>query len=172
MTRLLKRELHTTTNPAGDYAAGPQRQQLAPAVHSGIAPVDALSAGVVRMPGYHHALPHLHARSEIAIYVAYGLVASLVGPELEHTFLHSPHSIMMIGKNVPHIGVNLSPEVAMVFEARTDPAFNADVERLPYLDALAEARVAQVQRDYSLGRFHDQLKTASWSTAVWHVDAN
>ncbi|UUV32046.1 hypothetical protein NQK81_00960 [Amycolatopsis roodepoortensis] len=169
MSTQTQHRLHTTTNPMADYAAGPQRQQLAPAVHSGIAPIDALSSGVVRMPGYHHALPHLHAYSEITIFVAYGLVASLVGDELEHTFVHSPHSIMTIGKGVPHIGVNLSAEVAMVFEARTDPDFNTDVERIPRLDTLAEARVAQVQNDYRNGRFHDQLQTASWSTAVWNV---
>ncbi|WP_410646299.1 hypothetical protein [Amycolatopsis sp. cmx-4-54] len=172
MTHQLQRLLHTTTNPVADYQTGPQRQLLAPAVHTGVAPIKTLASGIVRMPGFHHALPHMHARSEITIFVAHGLVASLVGDELEHLFIHSPHSIMTIGAGVPHVGVNLSAEVATVFEARTDPAFNEDVERVPRLDTLAVARVAQAQNDFRNGAFKERLQSASWSSAVWTVDDN
>jgi uncharacterized RmlC-like cupin family protein len=170
MSRQLQRLLHTTTNPTAAYESGPQRQALSPAVHTGVAPIEILSSGVVRMPGFHQALPHIHVRSEVAIFMVLGFAASLVGENLEHTFVHAPHSIMMIGAGVPHLGLNLSSDVALAFEARTDPAFNDDVERLPHLDALAATRATQVQEDFRNGLLDEQLRVASWSTAVWHND--
>ncbi|MFK0249568.1 hypothetical protein ACIQUM_33130 [Amycolatopsis azurea] len=171
MTRNMRHRLYSTTNPVADYAATPDRQQVVPAVHAGIAPIESLSTGIVRMPGHDHTPPSLRTRSESTIFVVHGLVATLVGPELERTYLHSPHAIMMLGKGVPYVRVNLSTEVAMILESSTDPRFDADVDPIPRLSILAGARAAEVQHDYRNGRYHDQLKAASWSTAVWHVDA-
>lgn len=168
MTRQVQRMLQKTTSPIPEFTMGPQRQQLAPAVHSGVAPIETLSSGVVRMVGGHHALPHIHEHSEITVLVVSGMVASLAGDDLEEMFLHAPGSIMYIGPGVPHVGINLDPDTeATVFEVRTDRAFNDDVVRLPELDAIAAARVDQLQRDFELGMLTDQLDAPTASTALW-----
>ncbi|WP_284741856.1 hypothetical protein [Amycolatopsis sp. RTGN1] len=168
MTQQIQRTLQKTTNPIPEFTMGPQRQQLAPAVHSGVAPIKTLSSGVVRMACSHHAVPHIHEHSEITVLVVSGMVASLAGDQLEETFLHAPGSIMYIGPGVPHIGINLAPDAeATVFEVRTDRAFNDDVVRLPELDAIAAARVDQLQRDFELGMLTDQLEAPTASTALW-----
>ncbi|QKV74052.1 hypothetical protein [Amycolatopsis sp. Hca4] len=166
MSSRVKHSLQTTTASPAAHTAALQRQALAPAVHSGVAPIENLSSGLVRMPAFHRAVAHVHVRSEVVIFTAAGYAASLVGEELEHTFVHAPHSIMMIGAGVPHLGLNLSGEVVLAFEARTDPAFNEDVELLPHLDELASARALQVQEEFRRGLFAEALKEPSWSTAV------
>jgi len=162
MTQLLShRDIRIATGELGEAVMGPQRQQLTVAVHSGLAPIRTLSSGTVRMAGGHHALPHIHAESEIQVYVVRGRIASLVGPDLT-PILHGPGSLVYIAPGVEHTGVNLDPhEPADLIEVRTDPAFNADLVRLPDLDALTETRVAQLRRDYVLGRYHEQLATPS-----------
>ncbi|WP_219152404.1 hypothetical protein [Amycolatopsis sp. TNS106] len=169
MTRSSKHQLHSTSNSVADYAASPGQQLVVPAVHAGVAPIESLSSGVVRIPGYRHTPPSLRIGTESTYFIVQGLVITLAGPELERTYLHSPHSIMMIGKGVPHVRVNLSAEVVMILESSTDPHFDSDVQPLHRLKTLAEARVAEVQNDYQCGRYHEQLQAASWNTVVWHV---
>ncbi|GAA1964290.1 hypothetical protein [Amycolatopsis minnesotensis] len=173
MTRQLQRVLHTTSNPRPDFGMGPQRQQLAPVVHAGIAPITSLSCGVVHLAGGHYALPHLHVTAEISVYVVSGMAVTLAGPELELTFLHAPGSIMSIGAGVPHIGANLDVTgKAEAVEFRTDRHFNQDVELLPGLDGIAADRVARLQRDFALGKFAGQLKEPVTSTVFWAGDDN
>ncbi|MCR6488269.1 hypothetical protein M8542_36110 [Amycolatopsis sp. OK19-0408] len=162
MTQLIShRDIRIATGGLGEAVMGPQRQQLTVAVHSGLAPIRNLSSGTVRMPGGHHALAHIHAESEIQVYVVCGRIASLVGPDLT-PLLHAPGSLLYIAPGVEHVGVNLDPyEPADLVEFRTDPAFNADVVNVPGLDALAETRVTQLRRDYLLGRCDEQLAVPS-----------
>lgn len=162
MTQLMPHtDIQIAAGELGEAVMGPQRQQLTVAVHSGLAPVRALSSGTVRMPGGHHALAHIHAESEIQVYVVRGRIASLVGPDLT-PILHGPGSLLYIAPGVEHVGVNLDPyEPADLVEFRTDAAFNDDVVNLPGLDPLAETRVTQLRRDYLLGRCDQQLATPS-----------
>lgn len=156
-----RNDIQIATGQLGEPVMGPQRQQLTVAVHSGLAPIRTLSSGTVRMPGGHHALPHIHAESEIQVYVVRGRIASLVGPDLT-PLLHGPGSLLYIAPGLEHAGVNLDPyEAAELVEFRTDPAFNADVVRIGDLDALAETRVADLRREYLLGRCDEQLATPS-----------
>jgi uncharacterized RmlC-like cupin family protein len=101
-------DIRIATGKLGEPVMGPQRQQLTVAVHSGLAPIRSLSSGFVRMPGGHHALPHIHADSEIQVYVVRGRIASLVGPDMTPT-LHGPGSLIYIAPGVEHVGVNLDP---------------------------------------------------------------
>ena len=52
-------------------------------------------------------------------------------------------------------------EPAELVEFRTDPAFNKDVVPITGFDALAEARVTQLRREYLLGRCDKQLAIPS-----------
>lgn len=168
MTRQLQRALRTTTNPVPAFTMGPQRQWFAPVVHSAVAPITSLASGIVRMPGGHHALPHVHVDSEIMIFVVSGMAASLVGHQLDEVFFHAPGSVMYIGPGVPHVGVNLSHDIEVeVFEVRTDRAFNDDVVRLPELDQIAAHRSAQLRSEVTLGHFDEQLRVPVVSTALW-----
>jgi uncharacterized RmlC-like cupin family protein len=162
MTQLMPRkDIQIAAGELGEPVMGPQRQQLTVAVHSGLAPIRTLSSGTVHMAGGHHALPHIHAESEIQVYVVRGKIASLVGPELT-PLLHGPGSLLFIAAGMEHAGVNLDPyEPADLVEFRTDPAFNADVVRSPGLDALAETRVTELRREYLLGRCDEQLAVPS-----------
>ncbi|SEB46061.1 Uncharacterized protein, RmlC-like cupin domain [Amycolatopsis tolypomycina] len=154
-------DIQIATGQLGEPVMGPQRQQLTVAVHSGLAPIRTLSSGFVRMPGGHHALAHIHAESEIQVYVVRGRIASLVGPDMTPT-LHGPGSLVYIAPGVEHVGVNLDPhEPAELVEFRTDPAFNTDVVPITGLDALAETRVTQLRREYLLGRCDKQLAIPS-----------
>ncbi|OXM59525.1 hypothetical protein CF165_47140 [Amycolatopsis vastitatis] len=154
-------DIQIATGQLGEPAMGPQRQQLTVAVHSGLAPIRTLSSGTVRMAGGHHALAHIHADSEIQVYVVRGRIASLTGPDLT-PIVHGPGSFVYIAPGVEHVGVNLDPyEPAELVEFRTDPAFNKDVVPLSGLDALAESRVTQLRREYLLGRCDEQLAVPS-----------
>lgn len=146
----------TTTRPApfhvnvtGELARtrGVQRQVLVRALHSGVAPVRQLGAGVVRMPGAHHTKPHIHPRSEIVVYVCSGVAASLCGPDLR-PLLHWPGSVMWIPPGTPHVAVNLDDHDDLVaFEVRADPTFEEDTTLCPDLDPLAEHRVNQLRQE-------------------------
>ncbi|MEV7042840.1 hypothetical protein [Amycolatopsis sp. NPDC051061] len=162
MTQLMPHnDIQIAVGKFGEAVIGPQRQQLTVAVHSGMAPIRTLSSGTVRMAGGHHALPHIHAESEIQVYVVRGRIASLVGPDLT-PLLHGPGSLLYIAPGLEHVGVNLDPyEPADLVEFCTDPAFNADVIRIDGLDALAETRVTDLRREYLLGRCDEQLATPS-----------
>lgn len=162
MTQLMSHnDIQIATGELGEPVMGPQRQQLTVAVHSGLAPIRTLSSGTVRMAGGHHALPHIHAEAEIQVYVVRGRIASLVGADLT-PLLHGPGSLLYIAPGVEHVGVNLDPyEPADLVEFRTDPAFNKDVVPLSGLDALAEARVTELRREYLLGRCDEQLAIPS-----------
>jgi hypothetical protein len=117
--------------------------------------------GQVRMAGGHHALPHIHAESEIQVCVVRGKIASLVGPDLT-PILHGPGSLLYIAPGVEHVGVNVDArEPAELVEFRTDPAFNKDVVPITGLNALAETRVTQLRREYILGRCDEQLAIPS-----------
>ncbi|WP_158886140.1 cupin domain-containing protein [Amycolatopsis anabasis] len=136
---------------------GVQQQVLIPAVHSGVAPVRGLSAGVVRMPGGHSTQAHEHAESEIVVYVHQGIAASLCGEEMEPV-LHWPGSVIWIPPGVPHAALNLEPEEEVAaFEARTDQTFGDDTVLRPDLDDLVAERVRQLRRDYALGQLSIDL---------------
>jgi len=158
---MTQNDIQIATGELGEPVMGPQRQQLTVAVHSGLAPIRTLSSGKVRMAGGHHALAHIHADSEIQVYVVRGRIASLTGPDMT-PIVHGPGSFVYIAPGVEHVGVNLDPyEPAELVEFRTDPAFNKDVVPLPSLDAFAEARVTELRREYLLGRCHERLAAPS-----------
>ncbi|SFW12806.1 hypothetical protein [Amycolatopsis australiensis] len=157
MSTDLTNELRIQTPGFPPYALGAQNQKLAPLVHAGVVDPKGLTCGMVRMEGAHHAAPHIHEHSPIIVFVHQGMIASLVGEELE-PLLHAPGSVLWIAPGVPHIGCNLDPvNPAVVLEARTDEAFNADVVRRPDLDARVAERVADLQRRYAAGQLDDQL---------------
>jgi uncharacterized RmlC-like cupin family protein len=149
------------------YESGLQDQPLAPVVHAGIAPVTALSAGLVRMPGGHTTKAHRHVRSEVIVHVTHGMAASLVGTTMTPV-LHPPGSLVYIGAGLPHAAVNLYPHTTdpdqvehttcHACETRTDPLFDSDVDLLPDLDELVAERAAQLRLLFSRGLLDRQLQ--------------
>jgi len=108
MTGETQPELQIIETEFPPFIMGPQHQLLSAAVHSGLAPIEDLSCGVVRMPGGHHAEAHIHATSAITVCVSRGMIASLIGEEMTPR-VHAPGSILYIGPGIPHLGVNLNP---------------------------------------------------------------
>jgi uncharacterized RmlC-like cupin family protein len=149
-----------------EFSAGVQGQLLAPVVHSGIAPVKALSAGLVRMPGGHESLPHVHEHSEIIVHIVRGLAASLVG-ETMTPVLHTPGSLIYIADGIPHAALNLYPHttdpaqqevsVCTACETRTDKAFNDDVLLRPDLDELVAEQAARLRAEFRRGLLDARL---------------
>ncbi len=143
------------------YAVGAQNQQLAPVVHSGVVNPRGLTCGMVKMNGGHRAVAHVHEHSPILVFVHTGVIASLVGEQLQ-PLLHAPGSVLWIGPGIAHLGINLDPDAtASLLEARTDPAFNDDVVRRPDLDELVAERAADLQRRYARGDLDHQLAAPS-----------
>ena len=137
--------------------AAEQSELRAPIIHAGVAPVRALSAGIVRIAAGGHARPHTHARSETVLHIVAGVAATLAGDRLERVVVHAPGSVLYIGPGIPHAAVNLSAEgVVTALEARTEPRFD-DVVPLPELDDLAVSRIAEVGRQYAAGEFEELL---------------
>lgn len=152
---------HSGTAPAGPFHVnvaralagvhGVQRQVLVRALHSDVAPVRQLGAGVVRMPGGHHTKPHVHTRSEIVVFICSGVAATLCGPDLRPV-LHRPGSVMWIPPGLPHVAVNLDDRHDLVaFEVRADPTFEEDTTLCPDLDAVAGLRAGRLRRDFARG---------------------
>ena len=148
------------------FEQGAQNQQLAVAVHSGIARIESLASGVVRMPGGHQASAHAHRHSEITVFVQRGLAASLVGDDMQPV-LHAPGGVCYIAPGIPHAALNLQPRSAdprdadtrtvVAFEARTDPTFNDDVVLLPELDSLVAERAVRLRQMYRDGELDTQI---------------
>ena len=156
--------LNVTVQPLPSPAE--QRELRAPIVHAGVAPVQGLSAGIVRMAGGGQSTPHTHARSETIIHVIAGHVATLAGDRLEQVVVHAPGSVMYIAPGIPHIAVNLSAdEEIAALETRTEPRFD-DVVPLPGLQQLASSRVTEVRRAYEAGEFEKQLAGPTTATVT------
>ncbi|HEY3690537.1 MAG TPA: hypothetical protein VGL46_09555 [Pseudonocardiaceae bacterium] len=170
MTLQLQHGLQIIEREFPEFSIGPHRQAMSPAVHSGLAPIEDLASGVVRMPGGHNSDAHIHAESAITVYVRTGMVATLVGEDMIPV-VQGPGSVIYIGPGIPHCAVNLHRDgegggaqeaaVAEAFEARTDPTFTTDVTRLPDLDALVAQRVEEVRRGFERGQFAVRLATPS-----------
>jgi len=147
--------LSVTVHP---LPSGAEQSELrAPIIHAGVAPVRALSAGIVRIAAGGHAMPHAHARSETVLFIVAGVAATLAGDRLERVVLHAPGSVLYIGPGIPHAAVNLcAADEVTALEARTEPRFD-DVVPLPELADLAVSRIAEVRRHYAAGEFDEQL---------------
>ena len=126
-----------------------QRQMLYPGVCWG----PALSCGFVRMPAGHMAAPHLHQHADLVVTVLAGWVASLLwhpaGGEVR-VVEHGPGDMIEIPAGWGHIGASLSRTLPVyLHEARTDPEFNVDVQRLPEWDGRVRALARRRQRAWS-----------------------
>ncbi|MEV6349800.1 hypothetical protein [Actinoplanes sp. NPDC051851] len=154
--------LSVTVQPQPSAAGQPELR--APIIHSGVAPVRGLSAGLVRLAGGGHAAPHTHAHSETIIHIVAGFAATLAGDRLERVVLHAPGSVLYIAPGIPHLAVNLSGEErVLALETRTEPGFD-DVVPLPELDAVAPSRIAEVRRSYAAGEFAGLLAGPTTAT--------
>jgi len=145
-------------------SAADQSELRAPVIHSGVAPVQALSAGIVRVAAGGNAQPHTHARSETVLFIVAGAAATLAGDRLERVVLHAPGSVLYIAPGIPHTAVNLSStDVVTAIETRTEAHFD-DVVPIPELNDTAVARIAEIRRQYAAGEFDEQLAVPTSAT--------
>ncbi|QFZ20153.1 cupin domain-containing protein [Saccharothrix syringae] len=149
-----RRQFHVDVAGEPARAQGVRRQVPVRALHSEVAPVRQLGAGVVRMPAGHHTKPHVHPRSEIVVHVCSGVAASLCGPELRPV-PHRPGSVVWMPPGLPHVAVNLDDTDDLVaFEVRADPTFERDTTLCPDLDRPAEERVRRLRHDHPAAGRH------------------
>lgn len=101
---------------------------------------------------------HMHGVPVFIIPVS-GLCVTLAGPDMD-VYVHAPGSVMEIAAGVPHVGVNLDPDVPVVaHKLSVSPDIKADTHRLPEYDALVEHRTRQVHDLYRQGKLSLTTRT-------------
>lgn len=158
--------LSVTRDVIGEPGVGPQGLGLIPVIHAGVAPVDMIACGIVRIGGGARARAHTHAGTETIIHVVAGRVATLAGDRLEQVFAHAPGSVLYIGPGVPHLALNLSADdEATGFEVCTDPHYNRNTVLRPDLEDLADLRAREILDAYRSGEL-DELLAAPTSGSI------
>ncbi|MBA4129862.1 MAG: cupin [Hyphomicrobium sp.] len=110
----------------------------------------AICMHLLTVPPGGRAKAHLHENHETAIYVLDGEAVTLYGDRLEHHFHTRKGDLVYIPAGVPHLPVNISDAPTSAVIARTDPNEQESVVLRPDLEAIAEARIAELLRQRSL----------------------
>ena len=94
-----------------------------------------------------------------------GLCVTLAGPDME-VYPHAPGSVMEIAAGVPHVGVNLDPDLPVVaHKISTSPDIKRDTYRMSEFDELVAKRTEEVRALYRRG----ELKPVSRTSGVVFV---
>jgi uncharacterized RmlC-like cupin family protein len=109
----------------------------------------AICMHLLTVPPGGRAKAHLHENHETAIYVLDGEAVTLFGDRLEHHIHTRKGDLVYIPAGVPHLPVNISNAPTSAVIARTDPNEQESVVLRPDLEAMAEARIAELLRQRS-----------------------
>ncbi|OYW54020.1 MAG: cupin [Hyphomicrobium sp. 32-62-53] len=109
----------------------------------------AICMHLLTVPPGGRAKAHLHENHETAIYVLDGEAVTLFGDRLEHHIHTRKGDLVYIPAGVPHLPVNMSNAPTSAVIARTDPNEQESVVLRPDLEAMAEARIAELLRQRS-----------------------
>jgi uncharacterized RmlC-like cupin family protein len=105
----------------------------------------AICMHLLTVPPGGRAKAHLHENHETAIYVLDGEAVTLFGDRLQHHIHTRKGDLVYIPAGVPHLPVNISDRPTSAVIARTDPNEQESVVLRPDLEAIAEARIAELR---------------------------
>ena len=105
----------------------------------------AICMHLLTVPPGGRAKAHLHENHETAIYVLDGEAVTLFGNHLEHQIHTRQGDLVYIPAGVPHLPVNISAKPTTAVIARTDPNEQESVVLRPDLEAIADARIAELR---------------------------